>query len=119
MSKEDFKAFVKSKPDLVDRVHQGEFSWQELYEAYDLYGENAPVFKSKVTVRSLPVEHAKIGNPSWKEFSELLKSVDLETVQKGVNGLQKAVSLLQDLGSFKEPSKKVYEERPIYKYYED
>ncbi len=115
MSKEDFKAFVQKHPVLVTKVHEKEFTWQELYEAYDLYGENAPIFKQSSGIS----QGTRQAHSNFHEFSELLKSIDLETVQKGVNGLQKAVALLQDIGSFKEPAPKPYEERPIYKYYED
>ncbi len=116
LSKETFKSFVKNHPDLVQRVHQNEFSWQELYEAYDLYGEDIPILKTQ----SLGQEtRSTTGKMNWHEFSEMIKSIDLDTVQKGVIGLQKAISLIQDLGFNKEETPKSYEERPIYKYYED
>ncbi len=115
MSKEEFKAFVQKHPQLLTRVHEKEFTWQELYEAYDIYGEKAPVFQEKRMEKG----SLKTNYSHFHEFSELLKNVDLDAVQKGVNGLQKAVSLLQEIGSFKEIPPQSYEERPIYKYYED
>ena len=46
--------------------------------------------------------------------------MDLETLQRGVNGLEKAVSLLSDLtASNEKPVVNTYQERPINKYYED
>ena len=45
--------------------------------------------------------------------------MDLETQQRGVNGLEKAVSLLSDLTNKDEPVVNTYQERPINKYYED
>ena len=45
--------------------------------------------------------------------------MDLETLQRGVNGLEKAVSLLSDLTNKDEPVVHTYQERPINKYYED
>ncbi len=113
MSKESFKAFVRENPHLINMVHQKEYSWQELYEAYDLYGSNAPIFQKQVD-NNIPSNRV-----NWHEFASLMRNIDLETIQKSVTGLQKAISLIQDISSNKSDPPKTYEERPIYKYYED
>ena len=113
MSKEQFKTFVKAHPHLIDKVHQQEFTWQELYEAYDLYGEEAPLFQAPKPART------QSGKVNFQEMAELFRNVDLESVQKGIVGLQKAVSLLQNLGHTNEEAPTPYQERPMYKYYED
>ncbi|MDE5587479.1 MAG: YlbD family protein, partial [Bacilli bacterium] len=46
MSKETFKRFVRSHPNLVSHVNRGETTWQKLYEMYDLYGENNSIWNS-------------------------------------------------------------------------
>ena len=43
--KEEFKTFIKDKEFLIDKVNNGETTWQKLYEIYDLYGESAAIFK--------------------------------------------------------------------------
>ena len=50
-----------------------------------------------------------------------IKGVDLETVQNGIQNMQKAISLLQDIGigKAKDIPKSTYEPRPMYKYFED
>ena len=40
MSKENFKNFVRKNPDLADFVLNKKVTWQQLYEIYDMYGEN-------------------------------------------------------------------------------
>ena len=55
----------------------------------------------------------------FEMYGEMIKNVDLESVQKGVNNLQKTIGLLQDIGigtTVKEPK---YEPRPMYKYFDD
>ena len=42
---EEFKSFIKDKPYLKDKVKKGKTSWQDLFERYDLYGEDDEIFK--------------------------------------------------------------------------
>ena len=56
------------------------------------------------------------GDTTMKEVINMVKTVDLEKVRRGVDGLQKAISLLQEIGS---GSRKEYEPRPIYKHLDD
>ena len=55
-----------------------------------------------------------------KKITNLFRNIDLDTVQKSVNGLQKAVSLISEIVP-KNNDEYIpnYEERPINKYYED
>ena len=41
---EDFKKFIKDKPYLANKVKDGTFSWQTLYETYDLFGPEHDFF---------------------------------------------------------------------------
>ena len=45
---DEFKLFVKNNPRLIDKVQSKEYSWQQLYEAYDIYGESHPLFSKKI-----------------------------------------------------------------------
>ena len=38
MKQEEFKNFVRTKPELIKYVQNGEMTWQKFYELYDLYG---------------------------------------------------------------------------------
>ena len=48
------------------------------------------------------------------------KNIDLDTIQNGVNNLQRVLGVVQDLGE-KETNKESteYKPRPIYKHFED
>ena len=46
MSKETFKSFVRLHPELADKVVRGTVSWQQLYEIYELYGNNSSVWNT-------------------------------------------------------------------------
>ena len=41
MSKKDeFKGFAKAHPELVSSIRSGDTDWQQLYEIYDIYGDD-------------------------------------------------------------------------------
>ena len=110
MSKESFKVFAKTHPELADNVIKGKITWQKLYELYDIYGENSNVwdrFKTSEEIQ-LPI----------KDFFQTLKNLDMETVQKGVTNLQKTIGLIQDLGVIPKQNSN-YEPQPIYRRFED
>lgn len=117
MSKESFKEFVRKYPRLVDHVNNNSMTWQKFYEIYDMYGEKEEVWQKYI---NQDVSTSKSTSGSMNDFMNMIRGVDLETIQKGVNGLQKAIGLLQEIGPFKENNSTTqYQERPIHKYYED
>ena len=118
MSKETFKVFVKEHPELAQAVAANKTSWQKLYETFDLYGKDSPVWQQYQQTDK--VREASRNKMGFQELSQLVNGMDLNTIQKGVNGLQKAIGLLQDLTTTnKNEERPPYEERPINKYYED
>lgn len=119
MSKETFKAFVKQHPELAQYVRNQQMTWQKFYELYDLYGEEDQVWSSYTGTTSNQ-EVATKSSFAMNELLSMVRNLDLETVQRGVNGLQKAIGLLQEIGPGKqEDTTSNYQERPLYKYYED
>ena len=114
MSKESFKSFIKNRPELATSVMNGKNTWQSLYELYDIYGEDSTVW-NQFTTTTKQIETTNKGN--FQDIVNIFKNMDLETLQRGVNGLEKAVSLLSDLTSKDEPIVNTYQERPINKYY--
>ena len=116
--------FVRSHPTLVKYVNNNQMTWQKFYEMYDMYGENHSIWNSYFSnptldsVSSSPsTKTTTVGDTSIKEIFNLVKQLDLETVRKGVDGLSKAVSLVQDLTASKKMSS--YQARPLYKHLED
>ena len=43
--KEEFKVFVRTKPELVSYVSSGEMTWQKFYEIWNLYGNDEKVWE--------------------------------------------------------------------------
>ena len=50
MSKESFKAFIKTiRISIAQAVFNNKTTFQKLYEAYDMYGEDSSVFDEVLT----------------------------------------------------------------------
>ena len=120
--KVEFKNFVKENPRLIKFVKNGEMTWQKFYEMYDMYGESNDVWNNYLNTTSNNIVKANTLSSSENAFRELVntvKTINLEKVQKGINSLQKTISLVQELGSSNNTTPKEYERRPIYKHFED
>lgn len=120
MSKETFKNFVRNYPELSNSVMDNKTSWQKLYELYELYGEDSNVWDKYIIRKdSSLVSDNSSRESSFSELINMIKKVDLDSVQKGVNNLQKTIGLLQDIGIGTKTKEPVYEPRPLYKYFDD
>lgn len=122
MSKEEFKSFVRKNPSLIKYVNNNSMTWQKFYEMYDMYGESNDVWNNYLGNTSNNIVKTSTLSSSENAFRELVntvKGINLEKVQKGINSLQKTISLVQELGSSNNTAPKEYERRPIYKHFED
>ncbi len=117
MSKELFKKFVRIHPELGNHVMDNKTSWQKLYELYEMYGEDSDVW-DKYIVRNV-VTSTKNSESSFSDLINMIRNVDLESVQKGVSNLQKTIGLLQDIGIGSKSTTSTYEPRPLYRYFDD
>jgi len=112
MSKENFKVFVRRHPELANYVLKNNTSWQQLYEIYELYGENNSIWNNYFTKETITDTIASSAT-TIKDFISNLKNIDMDSVQKGINNIQKTIGLLQDIGLTNKESE------PIYKRFED
>lgn len=122
MSKENFKFFVKKHPEFINYVNSGEMTWQKFYELYDMYGDNNIIWNKYLETKSTRNVNSSnlLGDTSLKDIFNVVKQIDLDTVKRGVDGLQKAVGIIQDItGNKNNNNQSNYERRPMYKYFED
>ncbi len=115
----EFKAFVKGKPELISYVRSGEMSWQKFYEIYDLYGDQPEVWSSYQKSVSQENKEKVATSFGLGEFLGWLKTMDLDSVQNGINSMQRVLGVLQDFGNKDNIEKPEYTPRPLYKHFED
>ena len=93
-------------------------TWQKFYDMYDIYGENNTIWDQYKDIASTnSVRSSTVGDTSLKDLFNMVKKIDLESVRKGAEGLQKAITLVQD---FNKPTPtNNYQARPLYQHFED
>lgn len=110
MGKEEFKEFVKKNPKLINYVNKGEMTWQKFYEMYDIYGEDQNTWKEYLGVAT---------TVGFSDLFSMLKNINLDSVQNGVNSIQRVLGVFSDIGTKNTEKKEEYKPRPVYKHFED
>ena len=120
MKHEAFKNFVKTKPELIKYVQNGEMTWQKFYELYDLYGEDENVWNKYI----LGSDRNNVTD-SISKITNMVKNVDVNSIKSHINTAQKAIDFVQDLTK-KTPqniasnlNKGPVAPRPLNKFFED
>ena len=107
--KTSFKEFISHHPELITFVKNKESTWQDFYEIYDIYGEDENAWN----------KYFNNNNDSIGELTNLFKNVNMDNVQKHINNVQKAVSLIQELTNKSTPNIVSKTPRPITKFFGD
>lgn len=84
MSKENFKNFVRKNPDLADYVLAKKVTWQQLYEIYDMYGEDNKIWD-------------KYRKPKTTRVSDIFTKFDPDSLQEHIKTAQKALEVIGEL----------------------
>lgn len=111
MSIEDFKKFVKTRPELIDYVRKKEESWQGFYNMYELYGEKNDIWD----------KYKKSSSISIKDFLSNFKNIDTNALQKSITSIRKGLSYVSSLiaKDTKDLKKTTYKPSPIHKRFDD
>lgn len=116
----EFKEFVKNNNYLVDYVRDKKKTWQELYELYDMYGEDKSIWNNYLKDNN---SENRTNSSTFNEILNMAKNMDVEKVQSGITSLQKAISLFSDLfvtgNNDTSNNSSSYQPRPIYRRFDD
>ena len=120
MKQEEFKNFVRTKPELIKYVQNGEMTWQKFYELYDLYGTDESIWNKYILRDRSGVED------SISKITNMAKNVNVDSIKSHINTAQKAIDFVSDLTK-KNPTSNIAENltkgpvspRPLNKFFED
>lgn len=119
---EEFKTFIKDKPYLANKVKDGTFSWQTLYETYDLFGKEHEFFKDDSKVEENEnVENEDRAINSGDTINRVLKQlqkVDTKKISDGLDNVKKIIGLIDEFRPNVTSSSKLASSRikPFRKY---
>lgn len=98
---EHFREFVKDKPYLQKKVKNKETTWQELYEHYDLYGEEDTIFSEpkveEPEKKNESKEKEQKDEDSIASLFGLLSGLDVDKLSDGLNGMKKVLNILSEV----------------------
>lgn len=120
MKQEEFKNFVRTKPELIKYVQNGEMTWQKFYELYDLYGTDESIWNKYILRDRSGVED------SISKITNMVKNVNVDSIKSHINTAQKAIDFVSDLTK-KNLTSNIAENltkgpvspRPLNKFFED
>ena len=96
--KKEFKEFVKKNEYVYQLVKDKKYSWQELYEFFDIYGEDADVFKQqKEEVKSEVVQTGVLAT-----LVNAAKNIDVDKMNEGIESIKKFASMFNSLSNKEE-----------------
>ena len=97
---DDFRDFVKEKPFLKEKVKNKEYTWQELYERYDLFGPDDEVFSQVESEEDEEVEESEETNSDEEGFSSilgLLSGLDMDKISDSLSSMKKVLNILAEV----------------------
>ena len=112
--KEDFKKFVSLHPELIKFVNNNQMTWQKFYDMFSLYGSNSNVWDEFLNKK----DTTNTKTTSISDIIEAIKKVDMDSVQKNITTINKALGLIGSLIT-KDEVTDTYTPRPLYKKFED
>jgi len=121
MSKKDeFKEFIRNKPELVEYIKNKEMTMQKFYEIYDVYGSDENAWKPYE--RSL--NNTTNNGFNVSKLTDIMKNINVDQLQKHINTAQKALGVVEDLtqkgsNTISNLAKGPLTSRPLNKFFED
>src|SRR5574344_448730 len=89
--KEEFKEFAKAHPELNSYITtHPDMTWQKFYEIYDIYGDSERSWSPYLTKNTSDLT-------SIKNFSDIVKNIDINSIQEHIKTAQKALGFIQEL----------------------
>ncbi len=113
---EEFKAFVRKNPTLINYVKEGKNTWQEFYELYDLYKEDLSIWNKYLKKETTDNRSFNINN-----ILDYAKNIDATKLQDGITSIQKAIDLFGGMLTKDSPKEEnnTYRPRPVYRRFDD
>ena len=97
---EEFKEFAKTKPFLKTYVEIGKYTWQDLFERYDIYGPDYDVFKEELEKEKTNGEEETKTSEKKEGLGSILDAIsgfDADKISEGLNGMKKILGILSEV----------------------
>lgn len=92
--RKDFKEFVRKNDYVYQMVKDKKYTWQELYEFFDIYGEDADIFKLKEESKSDVVQTGVLAT-----LVNAAKNIDVDKMNESIESIKKFANMFSSLSS--------------------
>lgn len=116
MSKlDEFKIFIKSQDEVLEKIHSGKLTWQQVYEIYDLYGPSNSLFKQE----EKETRNAKTSGNQINNAIKAFQDIDMDKISNNLQSLQKVLGIFSEFNknNKQEPSHSI--SKGTYRRYND
>jgi len=115
--KDEFREFIRNKPELVEYIKNKDMTMQGFYEIFDVYGDDENAWKPYIRTENVTANQTT-------KFSDIVKNINIDELQKHINTAQKALSVVEDLttkgtSNIGDALKGPLTSRPLNKFFED
>lgn len=100
---DNFREFIKGKEYLAKKVKDKKTTWQELYEHYDLFGEEDEIFKNNEENTTQEETKSEEKEDTTSSLFTLLSGLDVDKISDGLNGMKKVLNILSEVTKQDEP----------------
>lgn len=96
---EEFREFAKTKPFLKNLVENGTYTWQDLFERYDIYGPDDEAFQEKgeKEVEDNSQEEKSEKKEGLGSILDAISGFDADKITDGLNGMKKILGILSEV----------------------
>jgi len=110
----EFKAFVKKHPELIQAVREQKRSWKDVFDEYLLLGEHHEVWKQYgVTSDDEPRKKPKGANEIMRAL-DFISNIDANEMQEHLNSFNGVLTNIQDLIVQFKPQPEQSQQQPFY-----
>lgn len=93
--KEAFKEFLRNNKDIFELARSGKYTYQYLYETYDIYADDKDIWNKLIN-----------NNSSFaRKAVDFIKKIDTDKLEDNVANIEKALSFLDEIISLKNDNK--------------
>lgn len=113
-----FKDFIKTHRHVYKLIESKKYTWQQLYEHYDIFGEDDELFK-EIELNNKSTETKENEGTKSKQSSNIINTLagmDVNKISDGLNGMKKILNILSEVA--KPEEQPVLTRRKISKPYQ-
>ena len=104
---DEFKEFIKNHRHVFKLIETKKYTWQELFERYDIFGPDDKLFKEEsnededISSSNKEEENqrssSKVNENTTNNIFDTIAGIDVNKISDGLNGMKKILNILNEV----------------------